>query len=116
MIDLIKQIEEKEIKGTPPVFRAGDSVKVHVKIREGEKDRIQVFQGTVIARRGGGVGSTFTVRKISNGVGVERVFPLFSPVIGKIEVVRRGRVRRAKLYYLREKRGKAARIAERTEA
>ena len=116
MIDLIKKIEEQEIKGTPPAFQAGDSVKVHVKVREGEKDRIQVFHGTVIARKGGGVGSTFTVRKISNGIGVERVFPLFSPVIGKIEVVRRGRVRRAKLYYLRERRGKAARIAERTEA
>ena len=97
------------------MFHAGDSVKVHVKVREGEKDRIQVFQGLVIARRGGGTGSTFTVRKVSNGVGVERIFPLFSPVTGKIEVVRRGRVRRAKLYYLRERRGKAARIAEKRE-
>ena len=87
-------------------------MKVHVKVREGEKDRIQIFQGTVIAMRGGGTGSTFTVRKISDGVGVERVFPLYSPIISKIEVVRRGRVRRAKLYYLRERKGKAARIAE----
>ncbi|MEE9292394.1 MAG: 50S ribosomal protein L19, partial [Acidobacteriota bacterium] len=95
-------------------FRSGDSVKVHVKVREGEKDRIQIFQGTVIAIRGGGTGSTFTVRKISDGVGVERIFPIHSPIIGKIEVVRRGRVRRSKLYYLRELRGKAARIRERT--
>ncbi|MFQ5877762.1 MAG: 50S ribosomal protein L19 [Acidobacteriota bacterium] len=112
-MDVIRTIEEREIKSRPPAFRAGDSVKVHVKVREGEKDRIQIFQGTVIARRGGGTGSTFTVRKISDGVGVERIFPLHSPIIGKIEVVRRGRVRRAKLYYLRGRRGKAARIEER---
>lgn len=113
-MDVVKMIEEREIKTEPPVFRAGDSVKVHVKVREGEKDRIQIFQGTVIAMKGGGTGSTFTVRKISNGVGVERIFPLHSPIISKIEVIRRGRVRRAKLYYLRERRGKAARIKERT--
>ena len=113
-MDVMKMIEQQEIKGQPPAFRSGDSVKVHVKVREGEKDRIQIFQGTVIAIRGGGTGSTFTVRKISDGVGVERVFPLHSPIIGKIEVVRRGRVRRSKLYYLRELRGKAARIRERT--
>ena len=112
-MDVIKMIEEKEMKSQPPVFRSGDSVKVHVKVREGEKDRIQIFQGMVIAVRGGGTGSTFTVRKISDGVGVERVFPLYSPIIGKIEVIRRGRVRRSKLYYLRERKGKAARIAER---
>ena len=114
-MDLVKLVENREMKAEPPVFHAGDSVKVHVKVREGETDRIQVFQGLVIARRGGGTGSTFTVRKVSNGVGVERIFPLFSPVIGKIEVVRRGRVRRAKLYYLRARRGKAARIAEKRE-
>ena len=114
-MDLVKLVENREMKTEPPVFHVGDSVKVHVKVREGEKDRIQVFQGVVIARRGGGTGSSFTVRKVSNGVGVERVFPLFSPVIGKIEVVRRGRVRRSKLYYLRERRGKAARIAEKRE-
>ena len=111
-MDVVKLIEEREIKNRPPALESGDSVKVHVKVREGEKDRIQIFQGTVIAMRGGGTGSTFTVRKISNGVGVERVFPLYSPIISKIEVVRRGRVRRAKLYYLRERKGKAARIAE----
>jgi large subunit ribosomal protein L19 len=113
-MDVMKLIEDREIKTKPPVFRVGDSVKVHVKVREGEKDRIQVFQGIVIARKGGGTGSTFTVRKISDGVGVERVFPLFSPVIGKIEVVRHGKVRRAKLYYLRNLRGKAARVEERS--
>ncbi len=113
-MDVVKMIEQGEIKSQPPAFRSGDSVKVHVKVREGEKDRIQIFQGTVIAIRGGGTGSTFTVRKISDGVGVERIFPLHSPIIGKIEVVRRGRVRRSKLYYLRERKGKAARIRERT--
>ncbi len=113
-MDVMKMIEQQEIKRQPPAFCSGDSVKVHVKVREGEKDRIQIFQGTVIAIRGGGTGSTFTVRKISDGVGVERIFPLHSPIIGKIEVVRRGRVRRSKLYYLRELRGKAARIRERT--
>jgi large subunit ribosomal protein L19 len=115
-MDLVRLIESREMKTEPPAFRVGDSIKVHVKVREGEKDRIQVFQGLVIARRGGGTGSSFTVRKVSNGVGVERIFPLFSPVIGKIEVVRRGRVRRSKLYYLRDLKGKAARIAEKQEA
>ena len=114
-MDLVRLVENREMKTEPPEFHVGDSVKVHVKVREGEKDRIQIFQGIVIARRGGGTGSSFTVRKVSNGVGVERVFPLFSPVIGKIEVVRRGRVRRSKLYYLRERRGKAARITEKRE-
>jgi large subunit ribosomal protein L19 len=114
-MDVVKLIEDRELKGTPPAFRVGDSVKVHVKVREGEKDRIQVFQGMVIAMKGGGTGSTFTVRKISDGVGVERIFPLHSPIIGKIEVVRRGKVRRAKLYYLRARRGKAARIEEKSQ-
>ena len=113
-MDLVKLVENREMKTEPPAFNVGDSVKVHVKVREGEKDRIQVFQGTVIARKGGGTNSTFTVRKVSGGVGVERVFPLYSPVIGRIEVVRHGKVRRAKLYYLRQLRGKAARIAEKT--
>ncbi len=111
-MDFVKLIEDREIRSAPPEFRVGDSVKVHVKVREGDKDRIQIFQGMVIAMKGGGTGSTFTVRKISDGVGVERIFPLHSPIIGKIEVVRRGRVRRAKLYYLRARRGKAARVEE----
>lgn len=95
-----------------PSFIAGDTVRVHVKIKEGEKERIQVFEGIVIARKHGGARETFTVRKVSFGIGVERIFPLHSPSIDKIEVVRRGRVRRAKLYYLRNLRGKAARIRE----
>ncbi len=114
-MDLVKLVEQNELKGQPPSFRVGDSVKVHVRVREGEKDRIQIFHGMVIAMKGGGTGSTFTVRKISDGVGVERIFPLHSPIVGKVEVVRRGRVRRAKLYYLRGRRGKAARIEEKAQ-
>ena len=114
-MDFVKLIEQRELKSQPPAFRVGDSVKVHVKVREGEKDRIQIFHGMVIAMKGGGTGSTFTVRKISDGIGVERIFPLHSPIIGKVEVVRRGRVRRDKLYYLRDRRGKAARIEEKTQ-
>src|SRR5438552_3018736 len=114
-MNVVKLVEDRELKSQPPAFRVGDSVKVHVKVREGEKDRIQIFHGMVIAMKGVGIGSTFTVRKISDGVGVERIFPLYSPIIGKIEVVRRGRVRRAKLYYLRSRRGKAARIEEKTQ-
>ncbi|HEX9428254.1 MAG TPA: 50S ribosomal protein L19 [Candidatus Polarisedimenticolia bacterium] len=114
-MDVVKLIEQGEMKTQPPAFRVGDSVKVHVKVREGEKDRIQIFHGVVIAMKGGGTGSTFTVRKISDGVGVERIFPLYSPILSKIEVVRRGRVRRAKLYYLRSRRGKAARIEEKSQ-
>ncbi|HUD72581.1 MAG TPA: 50S ribosomal protein L19 [Dongiaceae bacterium] len=115
-MDVVKLIESREMKTQPPAFQVGDSVKVHVKVREGEKDRIQVFGGLVIAMKGGSVGATFTVRKVSDGIGVERIFPLYSPVIGKIEVTKRGRVRRAKLYYLRSRRGKSARIEERSEA
>ncbi|OLE66051.1 MAG: 50S ribosomal protein L19 [Acidobacteria bacterium 13_1_20CM_2_68_14] len=114
-MDFVKLIEQKEIKGTPPAFRVGDSVKVHVKVKEGEKDRIQIFQGMVIAMKGGGTGATFTVRKISDGVGVERIFPVHSPIISKVDVVRHGRVRRAKLYYLRSRKGKAARVEEETQ-
>lgn len=95
-----------------PEFRAGDTVKVHVKVIEGNRSRIQIFQGVVIARRGRGVGETFTVRKVSFGTGVERTFPLHAPTVDKIEVVTRGKVRRAKLYYLRDRHGKAAKIAE----
>ena len=96
-------------------FRAGDTLKVHVKVREGDKERIQIFQGVVISRRGSGTNESFTVRKMSGGIGVERVFPLHSPILDRIEVLRRGRVRRAKLFYLRGLRGKAARIEERRE-
>jgi large subunit ribosomal protein L19 len=95
-----------------PDFKAGDTVRVHVKVREGEKERIQVFKGVVIARKHGGIRETVTVRKISSGIGVERIFPLHSPIIGKIEVVSIGKVRRAKLYYLRNLKGKKARIEE----
>jgi large subunit ribosomal protein L19 len=108
----IKELEKELIRLDLPDFRPGDTVKVHVKIREGEKERIQVFQGVVISKRGGSANASFTVRKVSYGVGVERVFPLHSPIIDKVELVTRGRVRRAKIYYLRKLRGKAARIRE----
>jgi large subunit ribosomal protein L19 len=111
-MDWVKMIEARELREKAPVFNVGDTVKVHVKVREGEKERIQVFEGMVIAKRGGSVSAAFTVRKISDGVGVERIFPLHSPILEKVEVVRQGRVRRAKLFYLRELRGKAARIQE----
>ncbi|HVR42671.1 MAG TPA: 50S ribosomal protein L19 [Thermoanaerobaculia bacterium] len=113
MADLMKIVESAEMRREIPEFGPGDTVKVHVKVKEGDKERIQVFQGIVISRRGGGSRQMFTVRKISGGVGVERMFPLFSPIIDRIEVERHGRVRRAKLYYLRDLRGKAARIEER---
>jgi len=116
MSDILLDVEKPSLRRDVPNFVPGDSVRVHVKVREGEKERIQVFAGIVIARRSGGARETFTVRKISSGIGVERIFPLHSPVIDKIEVERKGAVRRAKLYYLRERRGKAARIGEkRTE-
>jgi len=105
-----------QIRDDVPAFRAGDTIKVHVKVIEGNRSRIQVFQGVVIARQGQGIGETFTVRKISFGVGVERVFPINAPTIEKIELVSRGDVRRAKLYYLRGLRGKAARIREKRES
>lgn len=106
----IEAIEREQLRDDIPVFKAGDSVRVHVKVVEGEKERVQVFAGVVIARKSGAVRSSFTVRKVSYGVGVERTFPLHSPRIERIEVVTRGRVRRAKLYYLRGLSGKAARI------
>lgn len=112
-MEKLKQLEREMMRLDFPEFTPGDTVKVHVKIREGEKERVQVFQGVVIGRKKGTTNATFTVRKVSYGVGVERVFPLHSPVIDKIEVVTRGRVRRAKIYYLRKLRGKAARIRER---
>lgn len=109
----LQAVEQSFLKTDVPDFRAGDTVKVHVRVVEGDKERIQIFQGVVIARRGGGTRETFTVRKVSGGIGVERVFPIHSPIIDKIEVSRQGKVRRAKLYYLRGLRGKAARIEER---
>lgn len=112
MADLMKIAEATQMQKEMPDFAPGDTVKVHVKVKEGDKERIQVFQGLVISRRGGGSRQMFTVRKVSGGVGVERMFPLFSPTIDRIEVERHGRVRRAKLYYLRDLRGKAARIEE----
>jgi len=112
-MEAIKNLEREMMRMDLPSFIPGDTVKVHVKIREGEKERIQAFQGVVISKRKGTSNATFTVRKVSYGVGVERVFPLHSPVIDKIEVVTRGRVRRSKIYYLRKLRGKAARIRER---
>ena len=112
-MEKIEQIEKEQMRLDHPDFGPGDNVKVHVKIREGEKERIQVFQGVVISKRKGNTNATFTVRKVSYGVGVERIFPLHSPALDKIEVVTRGRVRRAKIYYLRKLRGKAARIKER---
>ncbi len=111
-MNAVEKFEQSQLKADIPQFRSGDTVKVHVKIKEGDKERIQVFEGTVIRLRKGGSNSTFTVRKISFGQGVERIFPFHSPTIDKIDVVRAGRVRRAKLYYLRGLRGKAARIRE----
>lgn len=111
-MSLIEKIEQEQLRKDIPAFRAGDAVRVHVKIKEGDKERIQAFEGTVIRIRRGGTNATFTVRKISFGQGVERIFPLNSPVIDKIDLVRSGRVRRAKLYYLRNLRGRAARIRE----
>jgi large subunit ribosomal protein L19 len=108
----ITDIESKYRKSEVPALRAGDSVRVHTKIKEGDKERIQIFEGTVIAFRKGGTGSTFTVRKVSYGVGVERIFPLHSPRIDRIEVTGHGEVRRAKLFYLRELQGKAARLTQ----
>jgi large subunit ribosomal protein L19 len=106
----IDQLESEGSRRDLPPFRSGDTVRVHVRIREGEKERIQMFEGVVIRRRGNGVSESFTVRKISYGVGVERVFPLHSPVVEKVEIKSRGHVRRARLYYLRERAGKAARL------
>jgi large subunit ribosomal protein L19 len=111
-MDALKLIAESSLKKELPKFNIGDTVKVSVKIKEGEKERTQIFEGTVIAKRGSGVGETFTVRRISYGIGVERVFPIHSPNVGAVTVVRRGRVRRAKLYYLRDRIGKAAKIKE----
>ena len=109
-MDILKQITEEYQKSDIPAFKVGDTVRVHIKIKEGSRERIQVFEGYVLKRQHGGVNETFTVRKLSNGIGVEKTFPLHSPRIDKIEVVKRGRVRRAKLNYMRQRTGKAARI------
>ena len=117
-MDIIAQIDAEQIKKlnpTIPEFSPGDTVIVNVKVKEGERTRVQAYEGVCIARNGGGINESFTVRKISYGEGVERVFPIYSPMIDSIKVVRRGKVRRAKLYYLRDRRGKSARIAEKQE-
>lgn len=111
-MDALKLISESSMKAEVPSFRIGDTVKVHVKIKEGEKYRIQVFEGTVIAKKHGGINETFTVRRVAHGCGIERVFPVHSPVVDKVEVVRTGKVRRSKLYYLRNRVGKAAKVKE----
>lgn len=111
-MNLMKTIEQEQLRSDFPQFSAGDTVRVHAKVVEGSNERIQIFEGVVLRRTGGGIQESFTVRKVSQGVGVERTFPLHSPRIDKIEVVRHGKVRRARLYYLRERSGRAARIKE----
>ncbi|SHE61157.1 50S ribosomal protein L19 [Clostridium fallax] len=112
MNELIKQIESEQIRTDIPQFNVGDNVKVYVKVKEGNRERVQMFEGTVIKRQNGGLRETFTVRRLAYGVGVERTFPLNAPIIDKIEVSRRGKVRRAKLFYLRDRVGKAAKVKE----
>ena len=111
-MDALKLISESSMRKEMPVINVGDTVKVHVKIVEGDKSRIQAFEGTVIAKKHGGISETFTVRRVAHGCGIERVFPVHSPSVDKVEVVRRGKVRRAKLYYLRDRVGKAAKVKE----
>jgi large subunit ribosomal protein L19 len=112
MMDLVDAIQKEHEKNEFPEFKPGDTVKVHTRVVEGQKERIQIFQGTVLQIRGSGTGKTFTVRKVSGGIGIERIFPYHSPGIAKVEVVRKGRARRAKLFYLRHKKGKAAQVKE----
>ncbi len=111
-MDALRLISNSSLKEEVPVLSIGDTVKVHVKIKEGDKSRIQIFEGTVIAKKHGGINETFTVRRVAHGCGIERVFPLHSPIVEKVEVIRSGRVRRAKLYYLRDRVGKAAKVKE----
>lgn len=111
-MDIVQEVQQGQLRSDVPNFGPGDTLRVNVRVREGDKERIQVFEGVCISRRGGGVNESFTVRKISSGIGVERIFPVHSPSIEAIHVVRRGRVRRAKLYYLRHRTGKATRIRE----
>ncbi len=113
-MDIIKMLEQEQINNEVTNFNVGDTVQVHYRVKEGNRERIQVFEGTVLKRQGGGLGETFTVRRISYGVGVERTFPLHSPKIEKLVVVRRGKVRRAKLNYLRQRQGKSAKVKEKT--
>jgi len=114
-MDLIKHVERQFLKNDRPEFSPGDTVRVHVKVVEGARERTQVFEGVVIRRQGSGLKETFTVRRVTYGIGVERIFPVHSPVVSRIEIVKRGLVRRAKLYYLRQRTGKAARIKERRQ-
>lgn len=111
-MDAIETLEKEQMRFDMPDFRSGDTIKVHVKIKEGDKERVQIFQGVVIRKRKGNIRATFTVRKVAYGIGVERIFPFHSPSIDKIDIIKRGRVRRGRLYYLRKLRGKAARIKE----
>lgn len=111
-MDLIRIVESEQLRNDIPSFNVGDTVKVHVKVKEGNRERVQVYEGAVLKRQGGGLSETFTVRRISYGIGVERTFPVHSPMLDKIEVVRKGKVRRAKLNYLRGRMGKAAKIKE----
>jgi large subunit ribosomal protein L19 len=111
-MDIVQEATRSQIRSDLPQFAPGDTLRVNVRVREGDKERLQAFEGVCIARKGGGISETFTVRKVSSGVGVERIFPIHSPSIDTVTVVRRGRVRRAKLYYLRNRRGKSARIKE----
>lgn len=115
-MNLVKSIEQEQIKTNLPVMSIGDFVKVHLKVKEGNRERLQIFEGTVIARRGEGLKEMFTVRRVSYGVGVERILPLHSPRIDHIDIVRKGKVRRAKLYYLRDKMGKASKVKEKLES
>ena len=113
MLDIIKAIEAEQLRTDLPEFNVGDTVKVHIRIKEGNKERVQIFEGTVLKRQNGGARETFTVRRFASGIGVEKTFPINTPVIEKIDVVRRGKVRRAKLFYLRDRVGKAAKVKER---
>ena len=112
-MDALKHIAQESMKSELPELNVGDTVRVHVKIKEGERERIQIFEGTLIAKKHGGIAETFTVRRVAHGCGIERVFPVHSPNIEKVEIVRRGRVRRSKLYYLRDRVGKAAKVKQR---
>ena len=112
MSEIIKEIEQAQLKAEVPVFNVGDTVRVHGKIKEGNRERIQMFEGTVIAKHGGGISETFTVRRVAYGCGVEKTFPLHSPHVAKVDIIRRGKVRRAKLYYLRDRVGKSSKVKE----